>query len=130
MLSTVLDTYQPVTLLLLPMYHIFATQVAMRMFRACHKFVIMPQFTADNLLRALEKYKVFLIWYILNQGIFCLHRKAKLDFHTHFNYIAYVYTHGSTVGIVMRKRPKIYYSTFAIFEIRWSWSCSSWGYCY
>ena len=54
------DTYQPVTLLLLPMYHIFATQVAMRMFRACHKFVVMPQFSADNLINALEKYQV--IW--------------------------------------------------------------------
>jgi len=51
------DTYQPVTLLLLPMYHIFATQVAMRMLRACHKFVIMPQFSADNLINALEKYE-------------------------------------------------------------------------
>ena len=57
-LLTVLDTYQPVTLLLLPMYHIFATQVAMRMLKACHKFVIMPQFSADNLINALEKYQV------------------------------------------------------------------------
>ena len=40
------------------MYHIFATQVAMRMFRACHKFVVMPMFSADNLIDALKKYQV------------------------------------------------------------------------
>ena len=60
LIGLILDTYQPVTLLILPLYHIFACQVSMRMLRACHKLVVMPQFTADNLINALEKYQVIL----------------------------------------------------------------------
>ena len=56
-----IDTHQPATLVLLPMYHIFAFQASMRMLRACHKLVVLPQFTAENLINALDKYQVILL---------------------------------------------------------------------